>query len=268
MTRDPRTEFKPRARPVAEVALDGLLARDRELARQWAVALILARPIEQLADVPLRELAADAPALCAQALRALGSDSELERLAVWEGLAGTGRESLSPERPIGTLLGTAQAPAAVAAVEALRGVLWEALIDELPSPSPRLLGDVADRLAYVCSTVLAAALGRVPVQTSERAEPAAGSLDWERQRGGASGPGRPALLVDELSGVTSGAPRVAAWDPFAASAGGSSESPDPPWISRGSPRKARPLPWDTPTGEGLTARRSRSAAAQLSDEIA
>ena len=54
----------------------------------------------------------------------------------------------------------------VEAVEALRGVLWEALLDQLSRPifdrsSARLLGDVADRLAYVCAAVLAAAVDAV-----------------------------------------------------------------------------------------------------------
>jgi hypothetical protein len=270
MTRDPRTEFKPRARPVADPALDTLLARDYELAREWAVALILTRPIEQLAEVPLRELAGDAPALCAQALRALGSDSELERLAAGEGVAGTGRESLSPERPVGALLGAAHAPAAVAAVEALRGVLWEALLAEILRPSPRLLGDVADRLACVCSTILAAALARVPVAASERTEQVAGSPDWDRQPGGEPRAPRPALLVDELNGIASPPARAAAWDPFAAARTGmrgeSSEGPDPPWIAQSARPKARPLPWDTPPGAGLTARRSGQSVPQLADE--
>ena len=270
MSRDPRTEFKPRARPVADPALDSLLARDYELAREWAVALILARPIERLGEVPLRELAGDAPALCAQALRALSSDAELERLAAGEGVAGTGRESLSPERPIGALLGAAHAPAAVAAVEALRGVLWEALLDEILRPSPRLLGDVADRLACVCSTILAAALAQVPVAASERTEQTPGSPDWERQPGTAPHTPRPALLVDELNGMTSPTARAAAWDPFAGERagmrGGSSDGPDPPWIAQRAQPKARPLPWDTPSGEGLTARRSGSNVPQLADQ--
>jgi len=266
-------EYKPRARPVAELAIDGLLARDYELARQWAAALIFARPVEQLAQLPLRELAGDAPALCAQALRALGSDSELARLAAGEGVAGTGRESLSPERPIGALLGATAAPAAVAAVEALRGVLWEALLEEILRPSPRLLGDVADRLACVCSTILQVALAPVARPASERIEQPAGFSDFERRPGAATRRRRPALLVDELNGGTSPSPRTASWDPFAGSREGvwegpSDGPPDPPWIAQQRRPRARPLPWDTPPGEGLTARRSGSTAKQLSDEPA
>ncbi len=59
---------------------DALLARAEELARSWAIALILVRPLAAIGELPLEELARDAPALCAQALRAVQSDVELERL--------------------------------------------------------------------------------------------------------------------------------------------------------------------------------------------
>jgi len=266
-------EFKPRARPVAELVLDGLLERDRELARQWAVALILARPIEQLGDLPLGELAGEAPALCAQALRALGSDAELERLAAGEGVAGSGRESPSPQRVVGGLLGATSPPAAVAAVEALRGVLWEALLDEILRPGPRLLGDVADRLACVCATILAVALAGARLPVPERAaEQLGGTADWERQAVPDAGNRRRATLVDELQGIVSPAPPVAGWDPFgrrgAAAKAGSAGSPNPPWIASEPRPIARPLPWDTPSAEGLTARRTGLGATRLADEPA
>jgi hypothetical protein len=62
------------------------------------------------------------------------------------------------------MTGAHDAPEVVEAVEALRGVLWEALLDELRWPSSersgaRRLADLSDRLAYVCAGMLAAALG-------------------------------------------------------------------------------------------------------------
>jgi hypothetical protein len=54
----------------------------------------------------------------------------------------------------------------VQAVEALRGVLWETLIDQLSEPSAREVGDLADRLAYVCAEALSIALaGTEPPET-------------------------------------------------------------------------------------------------------
>jgi GGDEF domain-containing protein len=144
-----------RARPVAELP-ETLTARADELARHWAIALILARPTDAIGDVPLEELARDAPALCAQALSALQSDVELERLT-GRG-APTGREASAVARRLPAICGAREPAALVEAVEALRGVLWEALLDELSEPSTRLVGDLCDRLAHVCSVMLAVAI--------------------------------------------------------------------------------------------------------------
>ncbi|HWX51958.1 MAG TPA: hypothetical protein VNY34_01615, partial [Solirubrobacteraceae bacterium] len=80
MTDEPSPHPGPRARPVAGLSLDGLLGRTDELARAWAVALILARRPSAFAEIPVEDLARDAPRLCAQVLRALESDTELQRL--------------------------------------------------------------------------------------------------------------------------------------------------------------------------------------------
>ena len=90
-----------------------------------------------------------------------GSDVELERLT-GRG-AASGREDSAPARRLAAISGARAPMEAVEALEALRGVLWEALLDQLHTSSfelssARLLGDVADRLAYVCAVVLAAAV--------------------------------------------------------------------------------------------------------------
>jgi hypothetical protein len=151
----------PRARPLAELSPDTLVARAEELAQRWAIALILARPLEGIAGVPLEELARDAPALCAQTIRALHSDIELDRLT--ESASQRGRERAADARSLGSMSGAHDAPALVLAVEALRGVLWEGALEETRptsygEPGSRLLGEVGDRLAYVCARVLLAAL--------------------------------------------------------------------------------------------------------------
>ncbi len=160
VTDDPRSRRSPRARPVVELPSERLLSGAAELARRWAVALILTRPLEGVAAVPLETLIDEAPALCAQAIRALESDLELDRLT---GRGATlGRADAAVARRLAVVCGALDELGAVEAVEALRGVLWEALRDELREPSARLAGDACDRLAYVCAEMLAAALEASP----------------------------------------------------------------------------------------------------------
>jgi GGDEF domain-containing protein len=155
----------PRVRPVAELPLEELTGRAQELARAWAVALIVSRPASAIAGIPLEDLARDGPRLCAQMLRALESDAELERLT--EPPRDPAREGPPPARMLAGLAGADDVASLLAAMEALRGVLWEGLLGELRSPvfdrsDAHLLADLADRLAYVCATALAAALPAAP----------------------------------------------------------------------------------------------------------
>ena len=154
----------PRARAVADLPLAGLLAREQELTRRWAIALIAAQPVGDLGAVPLSALASSGPELCGGVLRALGSEAELERL----------RESASSLRE----LSGEGAAALVASVEALRGASWELLLEALgvQTVSTRQLGEVADRLAYVCSSLLAVALARAEAEATSAAAPTAAEV--------------------------------------------------------------------------------------------
>jgi GGDEF domain-containing protein len=194
--------------------VDALSAMAEELARRWAIALIRARPLQRIGEVPLAELAREGPALCIGAVRALASDGELERMV--GGVGGGRDQDTSPASRLGALAGALDSGSAVAAVEALRGVLWEALLDELgrslsDRSSARLVADLADRLALVCSMTLAATLTQVsPAPVSEGEVAAAALLDEESEHGGAAHGGdandperppaarRPAVLVDEM----------------------------------------------------------------------
>jgi hypothetical protein len=189
----------PRARALAELPVDALLERADELARRWAIALILARPLEGIGGVPLEELAHDAPSLCEQTIRALHSDLELDRLTG----SGTpsGRERAAAARSLGEMSGASDAPGLVAAVEALRGVLWEGLLEENRLPGygeagSRRLGDLGDRLAYVCTRMLIAALeaGAAVVQEREPGEQPPAAV---QESGLRTGEGIRAVLVDE-----------------------------------------------------------------------
>jgi GGDEF domain-containing protein len=197
-----------RARPVAEAPVDALSAMAEELARRWAIALIRARPLERIGEVPLAELAREGPALCAGAVRALSSDGELERMV--GGVGGGRDQDTSPASRLGALAGALDSGSVVTAVEALRGVLWEALLDELgrslsDRSSARLVADLADRLALVCSMVLTAALAQVPLAPVAEGEVAAAPTLGEESEHGDAGheperpaaARRPAVLVDE-----------------------------------------------------------------------
>src|SRR5437879_12863844 len=128
MSDAPRTHQAPRAGPVAGLPLDAMVARAEELARRWAIALVLARPLDGLGGIPLEDLAREAPELCAQAVRALESDAELDRLT---GSVATGREESAPARRLLAISGARDAAALVRDVEALRGALWECQREEL-----------------------------------------------------------------------------------------------------------------------------------------
>jgi GGDEF domain-containing protein len=196
------THHLPRARAVAELASETSSERGEELARRWAIALIHARPLQELGELPLEELSRAAPALCAQALRAVQSDLELERLAGRSG--SSAREQAGDARGLAAMCGAREPAALVEAVEALRGVLWEALFGELREPSARLLAEVGDRLAYVCATLLAAGVRAIasgleteaPGADARAPEPAS-RVPVVRDLASGSRPRGEVVLVDE-----------------------------------------------------------------------
>jgi hypothetical protein len=239
VTEEPRSQPSPRARPLAELRLDPVLARVEQLAQGWASALIFARPLEGMGAIPLQEIAREGSSLCTQVLRALQSDVELDRLT-GQG-PSTGREQAALGRRVGALTGAQDAVAVSDAVEALRGVLWEALLEDLHWPghslsAARQLAELSDRLATVCARVLAASLARQPAFTA--AVPDTGG---ESQSEHASPRDEPALrsavvIVDERLEAS------------AKPTAGRREQAEPPAGERAAPLLAalpeRPLSWD------------------------
>jgi len=204
MVERPHARRAARARPVAELPLEVLLARADELARGWAIALMLARPAERIGEVPLEELALDGPTVCARALRAVQSDAELERLTVAPAQGEGGRERSCGPRELWAICGAQDAAALAQATDALRGVLWEASLDVVAEPSARLLGDLGDRLAHVCSALLAAALdgmapGGAPASAATASAVERASAASAVSQAAASS-GR-AVIVDERAGA-------------------------------------------------------------------
>jgi hypothetical protein len=205
MLDDAPAQHQPRARAVAELPSEPLLACAGELATRWAIALIHMRPLEEIGGVPLEELAREAPALCAQVLRAVQSEIELERLTGQR--AASARESSALAKRLAPIAGARDAVGVAQAVEALRGVLWEALRAHLLEPSARLVGDVSDRLAYVCAAALVVAMEALsPAPESVPADDdahvgngASETLAGEFSRTGS--PARQAVIVDEGTGA-------------------------------------------------------------------
>jgi len=213
---------------VAELSLDELLASAEELARRWAAALVLERPLERIAEVPLQRLASEGPALCAQVVRAVGSDTELERLLT---PAGDGGQEGSPTAAkLGELAGARDAAEHVRVIEVLRAILWEEMLSELHWPAfgrlrPRLLADLADRLAHVCASALEVALSRLAAAAARAPLPPVRGADARQEPTDPAPRPTRAVLVDERA-----------------------EAPSSAWLPAGESARMQPgaLPWDVP----------------------
>lgn len=131
--------------------LDVLLEAADELAKDWLLALLRGRPLSRAPEIPLARFASDAPDLCAAVLRGVASDAELDRLRP----AAARREPPEPGWDLRALAGARDAPEVIDAVEALRYVLWCALTETLSDFVVVAAGRVANRLAHVCSALLA-----------------------------------------------------------------------------------------------------------------
>lgn len=237
------THTSPRARPVADAPVEALLARVHELARAWIVALIEASPLSELGELPLRSLAADAPLLCTHVIGALGSDAELRLIS---------------ERPSDLLAGARGAPATVRDVEALRGVLWAAVLAESGDASARLIADLADRLSLACASALASSLEQTPATATVGDVPPPPRRSGPRERvihvaQGSPARGGGAVLIDERDEQPARAQRGPAQpqrrpedaiEPVLRA-----QRPQPPderATTARAPAKGRALPWDTP----------------------
>jgi hypothetical protein len=273
VSRDIPIERAGGARPVADAPVDALVARAEELARRWAISLVASRPLSQMADVPLHELAREAPELCAQLVRALGSDAELARMleppASREGGGADRVDALAA-----WIAPARDATSAVRDVEALRGVVWDATLGELSEPAARQVADLSDRLAFICASLLGAVLARnAPAGAGAGAGVGAAQAPGGPERGGreqvrytssqSSPGGRRAVLIDERgearpAPARAGAPAPPTGDRFAepSSAGARAErratSPGPAGTAPAQ-TVPRARPWDTPLNAGREA---------------
>jgi hypothetical protein len=254
-----------RARAVADAPAEALAARAEELAHRWALTLLAARPLVEMTAIPLEDLARYAPAVCASLARALSSDEELAIFDLdargAEGRAG----ALAPAAGLSALAAGWEVPAAVEHVEALRGLLWKAALEELRDPTARQVADLSDRLASVCAAALAYALaGRADALGTVAGSPA---FQPPREQvlysapapsPGASG----AVLIDERDEAPRQARPRSTWRrgdgaPAPASAHGQAHQAEPAGshgaLGSASRTAPRPLPWDTPLQSSASA---------------
>jgi GGDEF domain-containing protein len=211
----PEAPFGPRRpHPVAAVP-PAALADGQAPAKGWLLALVAARPLQDAPALPMPDLARDAPGLSAAVLRAVGSDVDLQRIRPGGDLAALVART-------GELAGAGGPVATVAAVAALRGALWEALTVAMAPLDAATTGALAERLAFVCDAVTAAALSgaaRVAAPPRAATPPAADFRvhdargDWQAAADRLLADGQPfALLAVEADD----APRLVAADAEAA----------------------------------------------------
>jgi GGDEF domain-containing protein len=161
----PSVPRRRRARPVADAPIDLLVPRAPDLAKGWLLALVEDAPLHGAPALLGAGLVDEGPQLCEAVLRALADDRELRRLE-----ADGPLRSLAAR--VGEMAGAGNdAAAAVRAVDALGGVLWAALRQALPADDAELVSELAERLALVCGLLRVAALERLSVSASPRADP-------------------------------------------------------------------------------------------------
>jgi GGDEF domain-containing protein len=150
----------PRAVPYAPI--DALIARADAVAKRWLIELLDSAPLTAAAEMPVADLAADGPAVCAAAMEALGTE---------RGLQGALRQA----HDLARLAGASDASGVVASAEALRRAIWAAVVVAVPRGEDALLAALADRLAHVCAA-LAQAATALP-QSAREATPEGGAAD-------------------------------------------------------------------------------------------
>jgi GGDEF domain-containing protein len=144
-----------RARPVADAPIDALIPRSEDLAKGWLLALLEQAPLDDAPAILATDLTRDGPRVCDAVLRAIADDTDLRRLEP----GGV----LTPLVARAGELAGATAPAAVSrAVDALVGVIWAGVRDELRGADADLVAELTERLALIGELVRSAALEQAP----------------------------------------------------------------------------------------------------------
>jgi GGDEF domain-containing protein len=175
--------------PVADVP-PAAIADGVAPAKAWLVALIAERELRDAPAVPIAELARDGPQLCAAVLRAVGSDAAVELPPV--------------AARAGAMAGAGSPASTVAAVGLLRAAVSESLRATMPTLDAATTAALAERLAWVCDRVAAAAVSARRVEPAalrvhDARAPAAAPADWRAAAASFLADGRAfALLAVEV----------------------------------------------------------------------
>lgn len=141
--------------PVAWTLAEALAGQAQSVAKGWLLLLLERAPLEAVGSIPAVELAAEGPAICAAAARALGSDVELARIGADGDLAPLVRR-------IGPLTASRDAAALVGAVDALRACVFAGALDAGgEQPDAAAVAALAERAAEVGAALAATAIGAV-----------------------------------------------------------------------------------------------------------
>lgn len=154
---------------MADTAVDALLARAEDLTKGWLLALLEQSALEHAPSILAADVVRDGPRLCDAIVRALADDHDLRRLE-----PGGALERLASRA--GEMAGTSQPEPSVRAVDALRGVIWSALREEMVRPEADLVEALAERLALVTELVRAAVLRRFGAPAGDGPSEAPGGL--------------------------------------------------------------------------------------------
>jgi Diguanylate cyclase, GGDEF domain len=164
--------------PVERADAELLAGRAQAVAKGWLLTLLERASLDAVAAIPAADLAAEGPAVCAAAARALASDAELDRLRPDGDLAHLAR-------CVPRLAGARDAATTIAAVDALRATLWAAALAARGNRQDDL-APLAERLAEIALVLGATALGgasAVGIEGEGAAGPSASAASADRARG-------------------------------------------------------------------------------------
>src|ERR1700761_8671438 len=165
----PMPPRRRRARPVADAPIDALLPRSEDLAKGWLLALLEQAPLDDAPAILATGLTRDGPRLCDAVLRAIADDTDLRRLE-------PGGVVTPLAARVGELAG-ATAPVAVSrAVDALVGVIWAGVREELRAPDADLISELTERLTLIGELVRSAALERATAPPVSAVRPPVSSV--------------------------------------------------------------------------------------------
>ncbi len=161
---DPTPPAPPRPHrplPVDWALAESLAGHAQSVAKGWLLLLLERAPLDAVGSIPAAELAAEGPAICAAAARALGSDVELARVAAAGDLAPLVRR-------VGPLTASRDAAALVGAVDALRACVFAGALDLCGGHADATtVAALAERVSEVAAVLAATAIGAVAVEAAE-----------------------------------------------------------------------------------------------------